>query len=249
MLLRLPLAATPALRDAPQSFRKVSVASVDAAEVVYSSLADAARIVLAQTHASTTHVVGHRYGAGAAAAAAAGMGVVTGAAETGLNVYKVRPTALARKVIKDTVKESVLGPREGAPAGSGSGDLDPSRSSPAVVAGAGAARLPAVAAPASAGAGFSGGAGWAASSSSASTGNVAGPYSSGSNLGGCEAAVVGTPVAVVAGAPAIGRPAAGAGVTPPGSGHMSPYPVVPRMPHAYEPIQGGGGYYPTVPKA
>ncbi|PNH03428.1 Spartin [Tetrabaena socialis] len=92
-----------------QGLRKVGIAGVDAVEAVYDSLADAARIVLAHTTAATTRVVGHRYGPEAAQATGTGMHVARSAVETGLNVYKLRPTALAKKVFKGAATNVVLG--------------------------------------------------------------------------------------------------------------------------------------------
>ncbi|KXZ45474.1 hypothetical protein GPECTOR_54g215 [Gonium pectorale] len=92
-----------------QDLRKVGVAGIDAVEAVYDSLADAARIVLAHTHTATTRIVGHKYGADAAMAAGAGIQVAQSAVETGLNVYKLRPTALAKQVVKGTAQSVVRG--------------------------------------------------------------------------------------------------------------------------------------------
>ena len=58
--------------------RKVGVAGVDAIEAVYDSLADAARIVLAHTHAAATRVAGHKYGPGAAQVLRQGAGAQGG---------------------------------------------------------------------------------------------------------------------------------------------------------------------------
>ncbi|KAG2484652.1 hypothetical protein HYH03_016605 [Edaphochlamys debaryana] len=92
-----------------QDIRKVGVAGVEAMEALYDSLADAARLVLAHSHAATTQVVGHKYGPSAAQATGAGLAVAQSAAQAGLNVYKLRPTALVRKMVKGTAKEVALG--------------------------------------------------------------------------------------------------------------------------------------------
>eukprot|EP00198_Chlamydomonas_reinhardtii_P011915 XP_001701252.1 predicted protein [Chlamydomonas reinhardtii] len=89
--------------------RKVGVAGVEAVEAVYEGLADAARVLLAHGHSATTRVVDHKYGPGAAQATGAGFCVAQSAAETGLHVMKLRPTALVKKVIKGAAKQVVLG--------------------------------------------------------------------------------------------------------------------------------------------
>ncbi len=53
----------------------MGVAGIDAIEVVYDSLAEAARLVLAHTHGATTAVVNHKYGAEAATATSTGLQV------------------------------------------------------------------------------------------------------------------------------------------------------------------------------
>ncbi|PNW83826.1 hypothetical protein CHLRE_04g217930v5 [Chlamydomonas reinhardtii] len=92
-----------------QDMRKVGVAGVEAVEAVYEGLADAARVLLAHGHSATTRVVDHKYGPGAAQATGAGFCVAQSAAETGLHVMKLRPTALVKKVIKGAAKQVVLG--------------------------------------------------------------------------------------------------------------------------------------------
>lgn len=99
------------------ALRKVGVAGVEALEALYDSLADAARVVLAHTHVATTRVVEHKYGAQAAQATGTGIGVAACAMETGLNVYKLRPTALAKSVFKGAAKNVVL--HGGAPPAAG----------------------------------------------------------------------------------------------------------------------------------
>ncbi|EFJ41415.1 hypothetical protein VOLCADRAFT_107694 [Volvox carteri f. nagariensis] len=95
-----------------QDLRKVGVAGVEVVEALYESLADAARIVLAHTHSAATQVAYHKYGPAAAQATDTSMQLMHSVVETGLNVSKLRPTALVKKAIKGTAKNVVLGPRD-----------------------------------------------------------------------------------------------------------------------------------------